>query len=226
MNENLALRLKSLDISNNEIKGLPSELQALVILKTLKASSCSIQRIPNMTGFERLEKFLIDHNDLEMNTIGPLPQSLQSLNISFNHLNTFPLNCHNLINLVELDLTSNRLSTTSGMETLINLSTLILDENMIVEIGIDLGNLTKLQYLSIKTNKLSLKGRTKDNQCIPAEVFQKTSLIHINLAGNNLLKADVMSFIGVDEFLQRRLRNKDKNLFGGAMVDHSLFGLE
>ena len=55
-------------------------------------------------------------------------------------------------------------------------------------------------------------------------VFTDTSLVTIDLTGNFVEPSGYMTMDGVDQFIARRLKNKDKALAGGAWIDHGLFG--
>jgi Leucine-rich repeat (LRR) protein len=61
-NESLIRKLKSLDISGNNLKSIPREIQAFVELKTLVLSRCSIQRqdIHKVVLSKILSSFSID----------------------------------------------------------------------------------------------------------------------------------------------------------------------
>lgn len=48
----------------------------------------------------------------------------------------------------------------------------------------------------------------------------------LELAGNILDKADLVAMEGVDAFLARREKNKNKNLQGGALQTLSVCGLD
>ena len=102
---------------------------------------------------------------------------------------------------------------------------LALDENMIVELSEDMCQLANLRHLSLKGNKIAKDAVTRQGQSIPEGVFAHTALDSIDLSGNReLTKAIVMEFAGVDVFLERRKKTKEKNFQGGAMMDVSLFG--
>lgn len=230
----LALKIRVLDISNNDFRSIPRKIVALQRLKVFLASRCCIQQIPNINALPRLKKCSLNYNDLEECSLGILPQSLTILDLNHNHFVSIPANLSNLINLTELDLSANRLSSTVGLGRLFNLRKLSLDDNILVEISGDCGLLLKLQILSIKNNKLASVPKpvntdatpTTAIQCIPESVFANTAVIKIELGGNvGLIRSDVMNFEGVDAFLERRKGTQDKNLQGGALMDLSLFGI-
>lgn len=222
------IKIKTLDISENMLKTLPNEVMAMTNLKTLVVSRCSLQRLPNMQALDKLTNLTLDNNDLEANGVGILPLSITKINLSFNHLQTFPLTLGSLTELVELDLCNNRLDTIVGIGNLINLVVLLLDDNNLTEITNEFGTLIKLKKLSVKRNKLEQKSKSdNDNQSISADLFTNTNLDDLNLEGNvKLTKTHVLNMTGVDAFMERRKKTKDKSFKGGALTDHSLFGLD
>jgi len=220
------IKIKTLDISENMLKTLPNEVIAMTNLKTLVVSRCSLQRLPNMQALDKITNLTLDNNDLEANGVGILPLSITKINISFNHLQTFPITLGNLTELVELDLCNNRLDTIVGIGNLINLVVLLLDDNNLTEITNEFGTLIKLKKLSVKRNKLEQKSKS-DDQSISADLFTNTNLDDLNLEGNiKLTKNHVLNMTGVDAFMERRKKTKDKSFKGGALTDHSLFGLD
>jgi Leucine-rich repeat (LRR) protein len=222
-----ASTIKVLTLSDNDLKTIPAEVHELVNLRKLYATRCSLQRMHNSTGFTRLTHAVLDNNDLEETSIGQFPISLNHLNLSYNHLTIFPETLYNLINLYELDLSSNRLISTVGIGTLIKLQELKLDDNLIEELDDEIGNLTQLKYLSIKRNSLAPKTKDGSRQSMPAALFTNTILDHLELAGNGKLSKNiVLKFEGIDSFLVRRQATRVKNFNTGAMVDHSVFGLD
>lgn len=144
------VKIKTLDISENMLKTFPNEIFAMTNIKTLIVSRCSMQRIPNMQALDKLTNLTLDNNDLEATGFGQLPISILKLNLSFNHLQTFPVALHTLVEIIELDLGNNRLDTIDGIGNLVNLVVLVLDDNNLKELNREFGALTKLKRLSVK----------------------------------------------------------------------------
>lgn len=223
----LSAKLKTLDISGNNLKTLPPEIYEMENLRTLHCSRCNVQYTHDMSGFTRLQTVDLDNNDLESNVLAALPQSLVKLNVSNNHLATIPTSAFvELINLKELDLSGNRLATVEGIGVLIKLLSLRLDDNRLQELSIDMAMCVELESLSLKNNLLSAKSITREGeQSIPKAIFEETSLNRIDLSGNQMItKNIVMEFEGIDDFIERRKKTLDRNLAGGAVVDSTLFG--
>lgn len=63
-------------------------------------------------------------------------------------------------------------------------------------------------------------------QAIAPALFVESSIEALELAGNRLDKADLMRMDGVEAFLSRREKNKNKNLQGGTLLTLSVCGLD
>jgi len=224
--QGLVAKLKTLDISGNTLKYLPAEILSMMLLKVLHASRCNIQRTYDMTTLGRLVTLCLDNNDLEANCLAQLPGQLQRLNLSYNHFVTIPHEGFiGLLNLTELNLSHNRLTTTEGLGVLVSLIVLNLNNNDIPEVSEDVALCARLKNLSLKANKLSGKARD-GRQSIPALLFTMTQLDELVLSGNVMLnRTMVWAFEGVDSFVERRRMSRDRNLTGGAAQDNlNIFG--
>ena len=232
-------KLKSLDISSNQLKVLPLEVYGLVNLKSLQANSCYLQNLHDMSTFLRITTLKLSVNDLEEHTMSRLPPNLTHLHIAMNHFRSIPPPILELQLLVVLDLGGNRIKDLSGLETLTSLSELHLNDNMIESVPSTLGALVKLQLLNLRNNKISRSRKAIsddennhgeeekeiDHQSIAKEIFIETSLVTLQLAGNPLSTKEVLSFDGVEVFMDRWKATRDKSIQGGAMIEQDLFGL-
>jgi len=198
----------------------------MLFLKVLHSSRCNIQRTYDMSTLGRLLTLSLDNNDLEADCLAQLPAQLQRLNLSFNHFATIPHEgLAGLLNLTELNLSNNRLTSTEGLGVLESLIDLNLDNNDIPEVSEDVALCVQLKHLSLKNNKLS--GKAKDGrQSVPAVLFTATQLDELVLSGNVMLnRTMVWAFEGVDAFVERRRQSRDRNLAGGAAADNlNIFG--
>ena len=220
--------IKTIDISGNAVRALPVEIYSMVNLKILHASRCNVQRVSDLSALDRMVQLDLDKNDLEMDVLGPLPISLQRINIANNHFSGLPATLNNLVNLTELNLTGNRIESLVGIGSLVALVVLTLDNNLISEIPEEASNLVKLKQISLKNNRIErFSHLNPDNQSIPSSFFISTSVHKITLTGNvHLRKSDVSGFSGIDTFIERRMKLKEKSLQGGAITDFDLFGLD
>jgi len=223
--EELQQKIKTLDVSGNQMKTLPGEVNTLENMKTLHASRCGIQRVPALSSLSKLAVLSLDKNDLE--TVAALPMSLTRLSLASNHIATFPTALASLVAVAELDLSSNRLESLTGIGGMTGLVSLTLDGNCLCELPEEAGRLLKLRQISLKNNRFSKKAFSHDGQSKPASFFVQTLVDTIDLGGNpGLTKALVLDFDGVQSFVERRKKAKDKSLQGGALTDFNLFGLD
>lgn len=209
------------------MKTLPLEMVNLTALKSLNLSRCYIQRTRDLSSLPSLISIRLDSNDFESTTLAPLPATLMRIDISSNHLQEFPEEAfQNLVNLVELKMNKNRLECLDGIACLQALETLSLDDNKLSRLPQELGNLRRLRTLTVRRNLISKTDPLQsDEQSIHPAAWVLTNLIAVDLEGNPLSLADVSAMDGVDVFLTRRKKAKDKSFAGGAMTDMSVFGL-
>lgn len=223
----ISLKIKTLDISGNNFKGLPDNIVHLSNIKILNASRCNLQRVYSLVPLSKLKTLLLENNDLDDNSLASLPTSIIEINFSFNHFKIIPSSVLQLIHLVQLNLSSNRLLSIQGIGQLVALEDCILDDNQLTELPADISALVKLRHISIKRNNLILTSSITKLPFIPVDFLTSTTVDHIELNGNkNLHTSDVLGLPGIDIFLERRRQTKSKALEGGAMLDHSLFGLD
>lgn len=63
-------------------------------------------------------------------------------------------------------------------------------------------------------------------QSISQALFTVSAVESLELAGNLLEKNELVAMAGVDVFLTRRQKHKNKNLQGGALLELSVCGLD
>eukprot|EP01041_Mallomonas_annulata_P009206 gene9206-19089_t len=224
----LAGKLKTLDLSNNPIKELPAEVLLLTNLKSLHVNKCVLASLPALNvHLIQLKTLSLNKNRLNNSSLQALPEVITSLDLSFNEFSSFPFVLTTLTQLIELNLDNNQLTTIIGIGSLISLVTLYINDNQLTELPIEISRLVKLKHISLKRNNLSIVSPISNTQSIPAEFLIQTSVEHISLDGNMKLKtAELMRYAGMDAFLERRKRTKDKHMTGGIAIDHTLFGLD
>ena len=212
-------KLKSLDISSNNLGTLPDAILMLKNIKILKASNCSLRSCPSLDTLTKLSNLCLSNNCLDGSIFPILPVSLQIIDLSGNSLTSLPGAFSILCNVVVLNISSNSLYNIDGISSLVSLEDLILDDNLITTISPEIGSLSKLRHLSIKRNKLQ-------QNCLPESLFVSTMVDHIELDGNTQLKtSDILKYKSIEIFLERRRKTKDKSVSGGGLTNHELFGL-
>jgi Leucine-rich repeat (LRR) protein len=219
--------LKSLDLSRNELEKLPIQICNLLKVKVLMVANCQLVEILDISNLSQLADLQAAHNSLENGRIMGLPLSLTRCDLSFNHYFIFPSELMGLSNLKELNLSNNALELLDGIGVLVTLTHLYLDHNKLREVPIDIENLSQLKLLSLKWNLLTKNAVTREGQSLPSGLFTSTELNRLELEGNSsIAKSEVLNFDGIDDFLERRKKVKDKHVHGGGLGDLSLFGIQ
>jgi len=241
--------LTTLDVARNNLE----QLGPIHKLQKLKSLNCDDNKLPagslstllppnNTTSSSKLQNLSAGGNLLgnqpssdSQSMIPPLslPSSLKQLTLSSNHFSFVPPQvCSASLSLLEkLDLSHNQLaSIPSSISNLKNLRELILDYNLIVSLPSEIGHLSKLKVLSLKYNAIrttnAVYNESTNPQPLPRPLFEDTPLIDLNLHGNQITFTALTNFEGFDKFLERRQHVKSKDLYGGALTNLDVCGLE
>lgn len=225
--EDFATKIKSLDISGNLLEDIPTQINSMRNIKTLHAARCHAQRLLDLSRLDKLTVLTLDKNDLTEADLAPLPTSLSRIDMSSNQLSAFPAVMRTLVSLVELNLANNRIDRVTGIGDLVALVTLHLSDNRLCELPEEMSRLVKLRQIYLNNNRIAKIASSHDGQSIPAAFFVHTQVDSIHLGGNpGLLQSYLLDFDGIQEFIDRRKKSKDKSFQGGALTEFGLFGLE
>ena len=177
----------------------------------------------------------------------PVIPSLKQLKLNHNQIHTIPPQLYSplLVKLELLDLSNNNIEVLpTGIQHLVSLQQLNLDHNALLSLPNEIGKLFKLKSLSLQYNQIQRivqddNRTTKYNttttttttantttQPLPESLFTDTALIDLNLAGNPMTNTQLNEFQGFSTFLERRQKLKSKNIYGGALTDLSVCGLD
>lgn len=154
-----------LDISNNEIKEIPKELEALQNLRILIINNNQITDLdPGITNLINLEV----------------------LDASNNKINKISAEIAKLTKLEQLQLQNNMIKELpDGISALISLEMLVLEGNMIEKLPKKIGELSNLTILDLGKNKL---------QEIPWEIGSLKKLYFLDFSNNQIHKLDIQLF--------------------------------
>ena len=221
--EVLIPKIKTIDVSGNQVKGLPVEIYSMVNLKTLHASRCGIQRISDLSTLDKLTVLNLDRNDLEIDMMQRLPASLVRVNLSFNHFSAVPPALTALVAVTELNLENNRIESLDGIGALVALVFLNLNDNHVCELPEEMCALVRLRSISLNNNRIQARAASRTGQSIPASFLLQTQVDTMELSGNpGLLKQQVLEFEGINAFIERRrkikVRRRVVNSFAYVLV--------
>lgn len=239
----LVKKLRTLDLSKNNISET-SQLGLLVELKILNLENNNLYSgsLESLSKLSKLQNLSVAGNKLgsaaPAKTAVPiqraggeplpaLPSTLKQINLAANLLSFVPRSVvsESLTKLEKLDLSSNQLATVPNeICNLANLEELRLDSNMVVSLPDSIGRLSKLKVLSLRDNKIQMSQsrlETAESQPLPKALFTDTSLIDLNLHGNQLTNTQLNRFEGYQDFLDRRQKVKSK-----TMTNFDVCGLE
>jgi len=149
--------LNTLIISDNPIDSLPDWLSGFKFLRDFRCSGISFQKFPQvltqLTTLTRLEMCRCSLNEAPADIVGLL--GLVDLRLGSNHISVLPGRIGQLIMLTHLLLSSNKLrSLPESIGNLSNLICLAIDDNNFGSIPLQVGRLTSLQMLIIQNNPL------------------------------------------------------------------------
>lgn len=180
----------------------------------------------------RKKRLITEQGNMSTPSFPILPPTLKQLKLDSNHFESIPIQiCDpSLIKLEKLDLSQNNLAAIPPeVANLLSLTELNLDGNCLVSLPEEIGKLGGLKSLSLQHNQIQVNSTSfsaAKPQPLPAALFTTTPLIDLNLRGNRLTNTQLNEFKGFDAFLDRRKKVKSKNIYGGALTDLGVCGLE
>mmetsp|Transcript_11193 Transcript_11193/g.31757 ORF Transcript_11193/g.31757 Transcript_11193/m.31757 type:complete len:265 (-) Transcript_11193:889-1683(-) len=215
-------RLRSLDLSNNKLLELPSQVGTLCRLQTLVLSNNGLRHLPEeLYCLEELRILAVDGNRLVSATFLPRKR-LKQLDLSNNQF--AGVVGHPALALPP-SLTSCKLSgnpitgfdSSFGFQVLTLLEELDLDGCQITALPDDCGHMESLRCMKLRNNRL---------QTLPSALFTGTRLNRIHLDGNPVSLKHLSTVAGWEDFLGRRKERLDKSISQGVRVDVTICGLE
>lgn len=241
--------LKTLDLSQNKIKTIGNQLAVLKELKSLNLDGNLLVAgsLEPVSALSKLQALSAGGNRLgppiprdpkhpQQSTPEALPQfptSLKSIKLDNNSFSSFPMQIvvpNRLTKLERIDFSNNNLAAIpEAISNLASLTELNLDNNVIVSLPDTIGELKKLKTLSLRNNQIQVSNTNFSDtnpQPLPVSLFEDTLLIDLNLHGNPLSSTQLNEFEGYEKFLERRKKIKSKDIYGGALTNLDVCGLE
>lgn len=240
------LNLRTLDLSKNKLNVLSARLSTLTNLKSLNVENNCLHILHPITKLKNLQTLSAGKNNLgiakkdlkntheQQQPLPSLPTSLKQIQLSANKFDSIPkqIMSNSLTKLIKLDLSYNNIASVPPLiSTLSSLTELNLSHNLIPSLCPEISQLTNLKSLSLEYNAIQVSSMTmkwtdQNPQPLPKGLFDQTELIDLNLKGNKLSNTQLNEFDGFETFLERRQKLKSKNIYGGALTDLSVCGLE
>lgn len=172
--------LKTLGLNNNHLISLPSAIGLLTHLHTLNLQKNRLSELP--AEFGKLP--VLDELDLSINRFENVPReilpltNLSMLDLGINRISWLPPAFRQLSNLTELSLADNRFNSfPPEILSMTNLKKLYLFKNNISSLPTEIGLLTRLEVLHFHTNGLT---------SLPKEIGCLTNLSRLILDHNRL----------------------------------------
>lgn len=159
-------------------------------ISSVDLSCCSLEKLPpNLLYSQDLTHLNLKHNFLPADhTLQQLQRftRLRSLNLSNNHLGSFPLPICSISTLTEVNLSCNHLTAVhSSVGNMHNLQTFLLDGNLLSSLPDELGSLQRLTYLGLSFNEF---------RQVPVVLEQLGSVERLCMAGNSLSQLPLQAF--------------------------------
>jgi len=189
-------KLQILHLSNNAIRGIPTEVRTLQMVEELILSKNLITHIPEHFG-DFINLVYLDMSDNNIEDIDPAFANLKQLEVlkmKNNRIVELPEGMSELERLTEIDLSENDLKSLFDFSKLTMLEKLEVTYNYL-EVFPNVGNCKKLTYLDLTMNRISGP--------IPADLYQLSALKFCKLKHNAFesIGPDIKLLESLDTFI-------------------------
>jgi Leucine-rich repeat (LRR) protein len=197
--------LRNLDLSNNKISSLPTNIGAFKMLKTLTLSKNKITSIPEDLGkLSKLENLYLSFNLLQTvpETLGQL-KHLKEVYLTNNKLTRFPTSLCGLKQLNILDLSSNSIREVPEEVGRLDATELVLNQNQVSVLSPSIASCPRLKTLRLEENCLALN-------TIPPALLSDSGVSLLALDGNLFDVKNLDTVEGWSKYMERYTAVKRK----------------
>lgn len=197
--------LRNLDLSNNKIMVLPTNIGAFKMMKNLSLAKNKVTSLPEDMG--QLSK--LENLQLSFNLIPSLPDTLQQLKhlkeiyLAGNKLTKFPTCLCGLKQLNIVDLACNSIREVPDEVGRLEATELVLNQNQVSVLSPNLSSSPRLRTLRLEENCLAL-------QSLPTSILSNSKVSLLVLEGNLFDVKSLASLEGWDMYMERYTAVKRK----------------
>lgn len=197
--------LRNLDLSNNKIMVLPTNIGAFKMMKNLSLAKNKVTSLPEDMG--QLSK--LENLQLSFNLIPSLPDTLQQLKhlkeiyLAGNKLTKFPTCLCGLKQLNIVDLACNSIREVPDEVGRLEATELVLNQNQVSVLSPNLSSSPRLRTLRLEENCLAL-------QSLPTSILSNSKVSLLVLEGNLFDVKSLDGLEGWDMYMERYTAVKRK----------------
>jgi len=202
----LGTSLRTLDLSNNKIKSIPSAVGGFSSLKSLTLTSNHLATLPmELSQTKRLETLVLDHNKIKMLPADLFPNftQLKTLSLASNQLTTFPESLGTLRHLDAVNLSDNKIHSLPESVGDLQVVELNLNRNQLASLPVSLSKCTRLKVLRVEENCLPL-------EAISVELLKESQISLLSCEGNLFDSKQLRETDGYDQYMSRFTATKKK----------------
>lgn len=203
--QKLKSTVRSIDLSDNKIKIIPSFVGDFTSLKRLSINNNSIGDIPiEISHLKKLETLSLSYNCITSisNSIIAL-SNLRNVHLSGNHLTSFPLVLASLKNVEYLDLSKNKITSIPDNIDKLQAYELNMNQNQISHISKDIASAPRLKILRLQENCITLNA-------FPIKILTDSQISLLTIEGNLFEMKAFYALEGYDHYLERFTATKKK----------------
>lgn len=202
----LGTSLRTLDLSNNKIKAIPSAIGGFTSLKSLTLASNQLGAVPaELSQLKKLEILILDHNSIKILPSGLFTKltQLKSLSLASNQLTVFPESLGSLRHLDAVDLSDNKIRSIPESVGNLQVVELNLNRNQLASLPVSLSKCARLKVLRVEENCLPL-------EAITTALLKESQISLLAFDGNLFDAKQLRETDGYDQYMTRFTATKKK----------------